>query len=264
MRNIIGTDKNHILVYADWKSQEAVIQAALSNDSGIREGLNTGDIYLHTAKRANAVPKNAERKDYEKQRELYKQSFLAIAYGQTAFGLKNKLEISEAEAAYLLSVLRNVYPTYFNWIDSLVKASVARGFFETKFGWRYYISDKEATNPRRLMNWPLQSHGSEILRRAIIDLDKKDFEISMPVHDAVLVHMPRKNCAAKIRELKSIMSEAAYKVIGTHIQVDTKIIRKNFTQDKEHQERWEKLFQKLLIAKGGVLKADSTCIKNGQ
>ena len=86
----------------------------------------------------------------------------------------------------------------------------------------------------------------------------------MPVHDAVLVHMPRKNCAAKIRELKSIMSEAAYKVIGTHIQVDTKIIRKNFTQDKEHQERWEKLFQKLLIAKGGVLKADSTCIKNGQ
>jgi len=264
MRNIIGTDKNHILVYADWKSQEAVIQAALSNDSGIREGLNTGDIYLHTAKRANAVPKNAERKDYEKQRELYKQSFLAIAYGQTAFGLKNKLEISEAEAAYLLSVLRNVYPTYFNWIDSLVKASVARGFFETKFGWRYYISDKEATNPRRLMNWPLQSHGSEILRRAIIDLDKKDFEISMPVHDAVLVHMPRKNCAAKIRELKSIMSEAAYKVIGTHIQVDTKIIRKNFTQDKEHQERWEKLFQKLLIAKGGVLKADSACIKNGQ
>jgi len=264
MRNIIGTDKNHILVYADWKSQEAVIQAALSNDSGIQEGLNTGDIYLHTAKRANAVPKNAERKDYEKQRELYKQSFLAIAYGQTAFGLKNKLEISEAEAAYLLSVLRNVYPTYFNWIDSLVKASVARGFFETKFGWRYYISDKEATNPRRLMNWPLQSHGSEILRRAIIDLDKKDFEISMPVHDAVLVHMPRKNCAAKIRELKSIMSEAAYKVIGTHIQVDTKIIRKNFTQDKEHQERWEKLFQKLLIAKGGVLKADSACIKNGQ
>ena len=30
MRTIIGTDKEHILVYADWKSQEAVIQAYLS------------------------------------------------------------------------------------------------------------------------------------------------------------------------------------------------------------------------------------------
>ena len=117
---------------------------------------------------------------------------------------------------------------YFNWIESLIRASVARGYFETKFGWKYFISDKESTNPRRLMNWPLQSHGSEILRRAIIDLDDQGFEISMPVHDAVLIHMPRKNCAAQIRKLKTIMSEAAKKVIGTSIQVDTKIIRKNF------------------------------------
>ena len=79
----------------------------------------------------------------------------------------------------------------------------------------------------------------------------------MPVHDAVLIHMPRKNCAAQIRKLKTIMSEAAKKVIGTSIQVDTKIIRKNFTQGKEHQERWEKLFEKLLIAK-------RRCTNNGQ
>lgn len=257
MRNIIGTDSKHILVYADWKSQEAVIQAALSQDPGIKFGLATGDIYLHTAKKAKAVPEEAIRADYENEREIYKQSFLAIAYGQTAFGLKNKLEISEAEAAYLLANLRSIYPVYFNWIESLIRASVARGYFETKFGWKYFISDKESTNPRRLMNWPLQSHGSEILRRAIIDLDDKGFEISMPVHDAVLIHMPRKNCAAQIRKLKTIMSDAAKKVIGTSIQVDTKIIRKNFTQGKEHQERWEKLFEKLLIAK-------RRCTNNGQ
>ena len=34
---------------------------------------------------------------------------------------------------------------------------------------------------RRLLNWPIQSHGSEILRRAMIDLDPDGFEISGPL-----------------------------------------------------------------------------------
>lgn len=252
MRNIIGTDKDHYLIYADWKSQEAVIQAALSGDPGIKKALASGDPYLYTAKIAGAIPADAIRKDYEVERELYKQTFLAVGYGQTAFGLKLKLGISYAEAAYLLEKIKQIYPIYFKWINSVINAAVARGYFETIFGWRYYISDKEATNPRRLMNWPLQSHGSEILRRAIIDLDNKNFEISMPVHDAVLIHSKKKNLRAMIddiKQIKQIMSEAAFKVIGWNIAVDTKLIGPQYKQSKEHQERWNKLYEKLLNAK---------------
>ena len=252
MRNIIGTTKDKIIVYADWKSQEAVIQGALSNDPNIKKGLDTGDIYLSTAKLAKAVPESGIRKHFEDERELYKQTYLAIGYGQTAYGLKNKLDISVAEASYLLANLKRVYPTYFKWIDEHIKYSVARGYFETIFGWRFNVSDRESVNPRSLMNWPLQSHGSEILRRAIIDLNEAGYEISMPVHDAVLIHMDRKGCAEKIKNLKLIMSEAAKKVIGCNIQVDTKIIRSQFFQEKEHQERWNKLYEKLLNAKKEV------------
>ena len=39
MRNVIGTDKGNYLVYADWKSQEAAIQGALSNDGNIKAAL---------------------------------------------------------------------------------------------------------------------------------------------------------------------------------------------------------------------------------
>ena len=252
MRNIIGTTKDKILVYADWKSQEAVIQGSLSNDTNIQSGVATGDIYLSTAKKAKAVPETGIRKKFERERKLYKETYLAIGYGQTAHGLKAKLDISFPEAAYLLSNLKRIYPTYFKWIDEHMKYSVARGYFETKFGWRYNISDKESVNPRSLMNWPLQGHGSEILRKAIIDLDKAGYEISMPVHDAVLIHMDRKGCAEKIRNLKLIMSEAANKVIGCQIQVDTQIIRSQFFQEKEHQQRWNKLYEKLLTSKKEV------------
>ena len=252
MRNIIGTTKDKIIVYADWKSQEAVIQGALSQDQNIIAAVATGDPYLATAKLAKAVPESGTKKDYPSERDLYKQTYLAIGYGQTAFGLKIKLNISAAEASYLLSVLKRVYPTYFKWIDEHIKYCVARGYFETKFGWRFYVSDKESVNPRSLMNWPLQGHGSEILRRAIIDLDRAGYEISMPVHDAVLIHLDRKGAREKIENIKSIMSEAANKVIGTHIQVDTKLITHSFRQEKEHQERWNKLYEKLLKAKKEV------------
>ena len=90
----------------------------------------------------------------------------------------------------------------------------------------------------------------------MIDLDEEGFEISMIVHDAVLVHLKRKGCAAQLRKLKSIMSAAAAKVILSPIPVDLKIIRGSFTQDGEHKERWKALYQKLLNAKRGVKKND--------
>ena len=107
MRNIIGTTKDKLLVYADWKSQEAVIQGALSKDQNIVAAIATGDPYLATAKNAKAIPADAIRENFERERKLYKETYLAIGYGQTAYGLKAKLDISEAEAAHLLSKTSN-------------------------------------------------------------------------------------------------------------------------------------------------------------
>ena len=257
MRTIIGTDKEHILVYADWKSQEAVIQAYLSQDQEMIKAISSGDIYLHTAKKVGAVPAAAKRKDYEKERELYKQSFLAIGYGQTAYGLKDKLGISLPKATFIHAQIIKTYNVFQEWTKQITAKAMQRGYFLTKYGWKYWLSDREVQNPRRLLNWPIQSHGSEILRRAMIDLDEEGFEISMIVHDAVLIHMKRKGCAARLRKLKSIMSAAAAKVILSPIPVDIKIIRASFTQDGEHKERWNALYQKLVNAKRGVKKNDS-------
>jgi len=114
-----------------------------------------------------------------------------------------------------------------------------------------------------LANWPLQSHGSEILRRALIDLDEAGFEISMPIHDAVLIHMERKSSKEmlkKIKEIKNIMSGAADQVIGWRIPVEVKIIRDQFHQESEHQKLWEELYEKVLKVKRGVRNPDSVSV----
>ena len=130
---------------------------------------------------------------------------------------------------------------------------MAQGYYETKYGWKYHITNQKVTNPRRLTNWPIQSHGSEILRHALIDLDEAGFEVSMLVHDAVLIYLKEKRWQDYFRKIKlgqKIMSHAAYKVIGFNIPVDRKLIRKQFYQDKDNQKRWDELYKKLQIAKG--------------
>ncbi|HCI69398.1 MAG TPA: hypothetical protein DHV30_01880, partial [Balneola sp.] len=186
MRNLIGTDKDHYLIYCDWKSQEAVIQAQLSKDPNMLKAVASGDPYMYTAIKVKAAPPGAKKKTHKPIREIYKQSFLALAYLQTAMGLMAKIKKSASEAFYIHDQLEKTYKHYFNWIFGVIKESLLRGYFETKYGWRFHITSNEVVNKRTLANWPLQSHGSEILRMAIIDLDEAGFEISMPVHDAVL------------------------------------------------------------------------------
>ena len=57
-----------------------------------------------------------------------------------------------------------------------------------------------------------------------------------------------------IKQIKQIMSEAAFKVIGWNIAVDTKLIGSQYKQSKEHQERWNKLYEKLLNAKNQIVR----------
>ena len=52
------------------------------------------------------------------------------------------------------------------------------------------------------------------------------------------------------------MEEAAEKVIGRKIAVDTKIIKGHYEQEKEHKEKWNTLYQKYLKVK--------ECTDNGQ
>ena len=252
MRTMIGTTKDKILVYADWKSQEAVIQAYLSQDQNMIAAVKSGDPYLFTAKLVGAVPQDAVRKQCEKVREIYKQSFLAISYGQTPFGLKNKLGLPIANATYIHAAILKAYSVYQIWIQSLKDFAMRRGYLITKYGWRYWLSDRELVNPRQLGNWPIQSHGSEIMRRAMIELDDTGFEISMIVHDAVLIHMDRKDFRIKVEALKKIMSTAAYEVIGSEIAVDIKLITRAYHQEGEHKAMWESLYAKLLEVKKEV------------
>ena len=243
-RNFIHPEKDKVLVYLDYKSQEPAIQAALSGDVNLLAAYNSGDIYLYTAKLAGAAPAEATKKSHPKIRELYKVAFLANGYGQEAYGLSRRLNISLSSAKKIRVDILKVYEKYFSWINSLVSKAMQRGYIKTIFGWTYHLSHNELSNPRSLLNWPIQSHGSEILRKAIIDLIDNSYEVSAIVHDAVLIHVPKSNLKKLIIKAQEILSNAAYEVIKFKIPTDIRIIRKHFEQEGEEQQKFIRVIEK--------------------
>lgn len=251
MRTMIHPDEDSVYGYFDFKAQEPNVMAALSQDKNMLAAVDSPDPYLYVAKFVKAVPEYATKKSHPVERERYKVSYLAIAYDQTPYGLSAKLGVSLAKATFIHSNILNAFKDYKFWIKGVKVNARRRGFFETKYGWKYHLNDESKVNPKRLSNYPIQANGGEVLRMAMIDVMEGGFDknLSMIIHDALLLHIPRKNLAASVRKIKSLMEKAAEKVIGRKITVDTKIIRKHFYQEDEHQKRWDMLYGKYLKAK---------------
>jgi hypothetical protein len=239
VRNYIGPDPKKVLCYGDWVSQEAGIMAYLSGDKNMVADFETGNIYLICAIKNNAAPAGAVKATHPEVRGRYKVALLGCGYGQTAFGLKHQLEIPAYEAEKIIDNLKKTYPNFFTWNDGAVVMATGRGFFRTKYGWRYWTANIKKENT--LKNWLMQSHGAEIMRKAMIAIDEAGIEINMPVHDAILFQVNRKGCAEKIRLVRRLMEQAAKDVLDAPIPVEFKIIRKQFDQEGKDQEKWERI-----------------------
>ena len=249
IRTIIHPDKDKIIVSADYKSQEPHIQANLSDDKNMKAALATGDIYIATAKLAKAIPDNATDKTHPVERQIYKTSFLAIGYGQEAHGLAVKLGVPFYEAATIHRSIIDAYSTYHEWADRWILKGMQRGYFKTMYGWNRYLTFKDNINPRSLKNWPIQSHGSEMIRHASIAADDAGFEISMCVHDALVVHMDKKGSEDKIKTLVKLMGDASEKIINFRIPVDVNVIEKHYFQKSPDKEKWEAFHNRIISNK---------------
>ena len=64
----------------------------------------------------------------------------------------------------------------FLWNNELKARAMARGFYETKYGWKYHLNDESKVNPKRLSNYPIQANGGEVLRMAMIDVMEGGFD----------------------------------------------------------------------------------------
>jgi DNA polymerase I-like protein with 3'-5' exonuclease and polymerase domains len=252
VRNFIKPSWGNWCAYLDYSQQEVAIQGYLSGDKKLLEVYRNGDVYINTAKILGLVPDCATEESHPVQRGICKTLFLAQGYGAGPGYVKNKIGCSMIKARHYLRLFKRIYRTYDNWINNQIKLAAINGKMTTVYGWQRYLTGKAKIGKdgklksikNSLLNFPIQATGSEVLRMALIELNKNHFTVNATVHDAFLISIPINEFDERLEEAKKIMVTAAERVVGP-IRVGAEIIRGNFKQKPEVQKDFDEIFNEI-------------------
>jgi len=228
----IPRDSDHLLLAADYSQIELRIIAALSEEDNMLTAFRQGaDIHAATASKVFGVPLEAVTRE---QRSHAKTVNFGIIYGVSAFGLSNQTDLSRAEAKALIDTYYESYPKLKAYMNRQVNFARENGYVETVMGRRRYLKDINANNAivrgaaeRNAVNAPIQGSAADIIKLAMIDIQKRietqGFQTKMllQVHDELVfdVYKPELD---QIRELVTTAMENAYSLsVPLSIEIGT-------------------------------------------
>ncbi|MBQ7760600.1 MAG: DNA polymerase I [Clostridia bacterium] len=210
---------DYVLIDADYSQIELKVLAHLSQDINMTHAFRTGlDIHTMTASLVfNVAPENVTAE----LRKRAKAVNFGIVYGIGDFSLGKDLHISKAEAKEYINSYFATYPQIHAYIQQLISEARMTGFAKTMLGRIRYIPElreknkmRQAFGERAAMNSPIQGTAADIIKIAMINVDKAlkdsgiDAKLILQVHDELIVEA-HKDCYEKaLQILKTEMEEA--------------------------------------------------------
>jgi hypothetical protein len=248
LRGLVKPLPGHGLAYIDWGSQEIGIAAALSGDTALQAAYLSGDPYLAFARQAGAVPADATKATHGVQREQFKQCALAVLFGMEAPALARRIAQPTIVGRDLLRAHRETYRRFWAWSDASLDRAMLLGLIHTVFGWPVRVGPN--ANPRSLRNFPMQSHGSEMLRIACCLGTERGVEICAPIHDAVLICAPVDRLEEDVSTMRAAMAEASRHVLaGFELTTDANVIRwPERYSDPRGRQMWQRVSDLVMMA----------------
>jgi hypothetical protein len=224
MRGLMLFNQGTIGAYLDWKSQEVGIAAALSGDPQLTADYH-GDIYHALAllrELTNEQDPVVWKNKYPDMRQDQKPIQLGIGYGMGVRSLARSIDRSVVVSSEILIRHGRRYPRYWQWREATYNRALLEREIRSRFGWTLRIT--HAPNERTLFNFPCQSNGAEMLRRAAVNLCEAAIVPSMLIHDGILIEVENEK---EIEHAKEIMREAGLFVCnGLEIGVDDQTMRR--------------------------------------
>ncbi len=208
------------MVAADYSQIELRIMAHLSADQGLLDAFAQGlDVHSATAAEVFSVAVDEVTKD---QRRSAKAINFGLIYGMSAFGLAKQLDITRPEAQQYVDLYFQRYPGVKNYMEQTKEKAKEDGYVETVFGRRLYLHEINAKNgmrrqyaERTAINAPMQGTAADIIKRAMIDLDKAiqhgklDMRMIMQVHDELIFEIKESDVEPAIKLITEKMEQAA-------------------------------------------------------
>ncbi len=189
------------LLSADYSQIELRLLAHFSGDPLLMRAY-AENIDIHTLTASEVFGVAIETMDKETRNRAKAVNF-GIVYGISAFGLAAQLNIPQAEAKAYIDRYFARYQGVRTFIDQTLAQTRREGSVRTMFGRMRPIPDIESRNPnqrgfaeRTAINTPLQGTGADLIKLAMISLDRKLAErklktrMVLQVHDELLFEVP--------------------------------------------------------------------------
>ncbi len=207
----VAGEPGWVLLSADYSQVELRVMAALSEDAAMIEAFQQGqDIHQATAAKVYGVPLDGVLPE---MRRTAKMVNFGIIYGISAFGLSQRLGIPRGEAATIIDNYFKQFPGIHRYMEQIVKDAKKYGYVETITGRRRVIRDIGSANAtirggaeRMAMNTPIQGTAADMIKLAMIQIDRALHQSGMKtrmllqVHDELLFEVPQ-NEVEQAREL---------------------------------------------------------------
>ena len=214
IRKAFIAEKKNILISADYNQVEMRILADLADVKELKKAFkNKEDIHSLTASQVFNTPiKNINNELRRKAKAIN----FGIIYGITQYGLAKQLSVSNQEALDFINSYFKKFPEIKDYMNTTIKFCRKNGYVSNIFGRRIHlrgINDKNfsvrAFQERAAINAPIQGSAADIIRLAMIKIDKileekKKAKMLLQIHDELIFECLKKDES----EVKKIVKEA--------------------------------------------------------
>ena len=219
VRKAFIADNDCILMAADYNQIELRLMADFSKDPHMLSAFeNNMDIHQDTA--ARIFHKDLSEVTPDDRRKAKTANF-GIIYGISPFGLSERLGIPRTEARQFIEDYMNTYPSINNYIKDIIERAKADGFVKTYTGRKRYLAEINSRNAtvrgygeRNAVNAPLQGSAADIIKRAMVNIQKSFDEralksrMIMQVHDELIFNVHKDEIetvkATVIQEMEAV------------------------------------------------------------
>ena len=238
IRKSFIAEKGNVLISADYNQIEMRILADLADVKELKKAFNNNqDIHSLTASQVFNVDIKKVSSD---MRRKAKAINFGIIYGISQYGLAKQIMVSNQEAEKFLKSYFLKFPEIKSYMDSTIKFCRKSGYVSNIFGRRSHmtgINDKNYNvrnfQERAAINAPIQGSASEIMRLAMIRLNKKledkkynKCKMLLQIHDELIFEVPKseeKKVAIIIKDEMVSVKDSDLHSFSTPLTVDLNI-----------------------------------------
>ncbi len=230
LRKVFKPQKGYVFIDADYSQIELRVFAHISNDINMINAFKNG-IDIHKEVASKVFNKNLEDVTKEDRTKAKAVNF-GIVYGISDFGLSEQLHMPRKEAKEYIEEYLNKYSGIKEYMEKIEESAKENGYVSTIFGRRRYIPELQSQNfmvrqfgSRVALNMPIQGTAADIMKMAMIEVNKKIEEknlkskIVLQVHDELLLEVPE----AEIEEAKEILKSSMENIVKLSVPLITEV-----------------------------------------